>query len=119
MALAVNELTFKQEVLSSALPVVVNIWAPWCGVCRMITPMLSDLQNDRNGQIKLVSLNADENLRLTSSYRISTLPTVMLFDQGKLLCRLDQFKSRDDLQRASADLETALKGIMLRYSYSA
>ncbi|MCU0523976.1 MAG: thioredoxin domain-containing protein [Elainella sp. Prado103] len=119
MALAVNELTFKQEVLGSTSPVLVNIWAPWCGVCRMINPMLTDLQAAWHGQVKLVSINADDNLRLTSSYRISTLPTVMLFDQGKLLCRLDQFKNRDDFQRACADLETALQGVMLHYSYSA
>ena len=119
MTLAVNELAFKQEVLGSATPVLVNFWAPWCGVCRMINPMLAELQAEWKGQIKLVSINADENLRLASAHKLSTLPTVMLFDQGKLICRLDQFNNRDDFYRASADLQTALKGIMLNYSYSA
>lgn len=119
MALAVNELTFKQEVLGSTTPVLVNFWAPWCGVCRMVNPMLAELQAEWRGQIKLVSVNADENLRLASCYKLTTLPTVLLIDQGNLLCRLDQFKGRDDFHRAAADLQTALERIMLRYSYSA
>jgi thioredoxin 1 len=119
MALAVNELTFKQEVLGSATPVLVNFWAPWCGVCRMVNPMLSELQAEWGGQIKLVSVNADENLRLSSIHKLTTLPTVMLFDQGKVICRLDQFKGRDDFRRAAADLETSLKQLVLSYSYSA
>lgn len=119
MALAVNELTFKQEVLGSATPVLVNFWAPWCGVCRLVNPMLVELQTERRGEIKLVSINADENLRLASRYKLTTLPTVMLFDQGNLICRLDQFKGRDDFRRAAVDLQTVLDRTMLHYSYSA
>lgn len=85
----------------------------------MITPMLAELQAEWKGQIKLVSVNADENLKLASTYKLSTLPTVMLFDQGKLICRLDQFNNRDDFRRAGADLQTALESITLNYSYSA
>lgn len=119
MALAVNELTFRQEVLSSATPVLVNFWAPWCGVCRMVNPMLAELQAEWGAQIKLVSINADENLRLASTHKLANLPTVMLFDQGKVICRLDQFKGRDDFHRAAADLATSLNQLMLSYSYSA
>ncbi|NJO77125.1 MAG: thioredoxin [Cyanobacteria bacterium RM1_2_2] len=119
MALAVNELTFKQEVLGSATPVLVNFWAPWCGVCRMVNPMLTEIQSEWNGQIKLVSVNADENLRLASLHKLTTLPTVILFERGQVLCRLEQFKGRDDFRHASADLQKSLEQIMLRYSYSA
>lgn len=119
MALAVNELTFRQEVLGSATPVLVNFWAPWCGVCRLVNPMLAEIQSEWNGQIKLVSVNADENLRLASVHKLTTLPTVMLFEQGKVLCRLEQFKGREDFHHASIDLQKSLKQIMLRYSYSA
>ena len=119
MALAVNELTFKQEVLGSATPVLVNFWAPWCGVCRLVNPMLAEIQSEWKGQIKLVSVNADENLRLASFHRLTTLPTVMLFEQGRVLCRLDQFRGREDFRHASVDLQKTLKQIMLRCSYSA
>lgn len=119
MALAVNELTFKQEVLNSSAPVLVGFWAPWCGVCRLVNPMLSELQAGWSGQIKLVSINADENLKLASLHRLTTLPTVMLFDQGTVLCRLEQFKGRDDFRKATVDLQTVLEQVMMRYSYSA
>lgn len=85
----------------------------------MVNPMLTEIQSEWKGQIKLVSVNADENLRLASVHRLTTLPTVMLFEQGEVLCRLDQFKGRDDFRHASVDLQKALKQIMLRYSYSA
>jgi thioredoxin 1 len=119
MALAVNELTFKQEVIGSSVPVVVNFWAPWCGVCRLVNPMLTEVQSEWGGHIKLVSINADENLKLASTHRLTTLPTLLLFDQGQLLYRAEQFKGRDDLRHAMTDLRTRLDQIMLRYSYSA
>jgi thioredoxin 1 len=118
MALAVNELTFKQEVLGSSLPVIVNFWAPWCGVCCLVNPVLSELQAEWNDQIKLVSVNADENLWLASTHKLITLPTVMLFDQGRLLCRLEEFKGRDDFRQARLELQSALEQVMLRYRYS-
>lgn len=85
----------------------------------MVNPMLSELQAQWGGEIKLVSVNADENLKLANTHRLATLPTVLLFDQGKVICRLDQFKGRDDFRLAAADLETSLKELMLSYSYSA
>lgn len=119
MALAVNQLTFRQEVIESAIPVLVSFWAPWCGVCRLVNPMLSEIQAEWGDQIKLVSINADENLRLASTHRITTLPTVLLFDRGAVLCRLDQFSERNDFRRATVDLQTMLKQTIQPYSYSA
>jgi thioredoxin 1 len=119
MALAVNQLTFNREVIDSAIPVLVGFWAPWCGVCRLVNPMLGDLKAEWGDQIKLVSINADENLRLTNRYRITTLPTVILFDRGQLLCRFEQFRGRDDFRHASLDLATLLQQLAQPYSYSA
>jgi len=119
MTLAVNQLTFRSEVLESSKPVLVSFWAPWCGVCRFTQPMLADLQAEWGDQIKLVNINADENLALASSYRITTLPTLILFDQGESLCRQEQFRGRDDFRRAAAELQTMLKQVNLSYSYSA
>lgn len=119
MVLTVSEATFTEEVLQSDMPVLVNFWAPWCGVCRLINPMLNTLQSECGVRVKLVSVNADENLRLANTYRLTTLPTVILFDGGGVSYRLDGFRTRDDLRIASKDLKLALETLVMSYSYPA
>ena len=120
MTLTVNQLSFKQEVLVSSTPVLVNFWAPWCGVCRLVSPMLLEIQAEWGERLKIVDINADENLRLSSSYRLTTLPTVLLFDQGSLLHRVDQLSNRNDFQKAAKELQRALETLSIsKYSYSA
>lgn len=94
----ISEQAFRTEVLESKTPVLVHFWAPWCGICRLIEPCLNQLSSEWGSQLKLVSVNADENLRLSSSYRISTLPTVLLFFGGKLVYRLDCYQKREELR---------------------
>lgn len=118
MSLVVNQTTFNQEVLKSATPVLVNFWAPWCGVCRLVSPMLAELHAKWNGSIKLVDVNADENLKLANAYRLTNLPTVLLFDQGNICCRIDHFHNREDLRVAAADLQATLEAVMASYSCS-
>lgn len=118
MALTVNQLTFKQEVLGASMPVLVNFWAPWCGICRLVEPMLSKMQTEWGGQLKCVSVNADENLKLANAYKLKTLPTVLLFHQGDILCRLDHFRSKDDFQTAAIELQTVLETARPHYRYS-
>jgi thioredoxin 1 len=98
--LAVNERDFAREVLDSYRPVLVNFWAPWCGVCKLITPSLLKLQAKTDGQIKLVSINADENLRLANTYRLKNLPTLLLFDRGNLIQRIEGFYGREELEHS-------------------
>ena len=119
MTLAVNQLTFRPEVLESSRPVLVSFWAPWCGVCRLTQPILSDLQAVWGDQIKLVEINADENLNLAILYQIKTLPTLILFERGESLSRLDQFKGRDDFRQAGIELQTTLSQVMIAHSCSA
>jgi thioredoxin 1 len=118
MVLAVSQETFKEEVLNASTPVLVNFWAPWCGLCRLINPMLIKCQSECGTEVKLVSINADENLKLANAYRLTTLPTVIVFAGGKVLHRLDKFRSRDDLRVAAADLQMTLDAIT-SYSYTA
>ncbi|WP_309229709.1 thioredoxin family protein [Oscillatoria sp. FACHB-1407] len=114
-----NEKTFTKEVLGSPIPVLVNFWAPWCGLCYVVNPLLLKIQEDWGDRVKLVSVNADENFKLSNTYRLTTLPTVMLFKGGTVHQRLDKFHSREDLRLASETLAAALEDLKIQYSYSA
>jgi thioredoxin 1 len=98
--ISVNQQTFAKEVLKAQKPVIVNFWAPWCGLCSLINPILLKFQSpDQEHFVKLVSINADENLQLSNTYRLKNLPTLLVFVQGDIIQRLDSFQSREDLHR--------------------
>ncbi|NEP04043.1 MULTISPECIES: co-chaperone YbbN [Okeania] len=99
MLLSINEKTFKKEVLDASNPVLVNFWAPWCGLCKMIVPQLIQFQSEWNGHLKLVGVNADESLKLASKYQLRTLPTLILFENGQVVNRVDHFQVREDFLR--------------------
>ena len=109
MVLSVSERTFTQEVLESPIPVLVNFWAPWCGLCRNIQPLIAQFETSCNEQIKLVGINADENFKLSNTYRLTTLPTLILIEDAEVRERFDSFRGRDELRLA---LE------LIRISYS-
>lgn len=89
--------SFQQEVLESAEPVLVHFGAPWCGPCRMIEPLLSRFQAEFGSSLKLIGINADENLKLASHYQIKTLPTLLFFEGGKVLHRMEGMYKREVL----------------------
>ena len=102
--LSVNERTFEKEVLESPVPVLVNFWAPWCGLCRVLNPLLAQLQAESGDQIKLVEINPDKSLKLANNYQITSLPTLLVFENGKIHHRFDAFKGREDLRLAIQNL---------------
>lgn len=104
MLFSVNEQTFESEVLTSSQPVLVHFWAPWCGFCHMINPVLLKLESEIERPIKLVSINADDNFKLATFYRLKNLPTLMLFERGSLVERIDHFSHREGLEKTIANL---------------
>ena len=80
---AVTDATFKDEVLDSAGPVLVDFWAPWCGPCRMVAPVVGEIAEQFEGQVKVVKLNTDENPIIASQYGIRSIPTLMIFKEGQ------------------------------------
>lgn len=79
----VTDSTFKDEVLESDVPVLVDFWAPWCGPCRMVAPVVEEIADQFEGQIKVLKLNTDENPNIASQYGIRSIPTLMIFKGGQ------------------------------------
>lgn len=107
--LLVTERTFTQEVLESEVPVLVNFEAHWCGLCKIIHPLLFQFQVQCGKEMKLVTINADQNFKLSNTYQLKTLPTLLLIEKGTVKQRLEGFRGKNDLH-------TALDGI--KHSYN-
>lgn len=82
-AAAVTDASFEQDVLKSDLPVLIDFWAPWCGPCRMVAPIVDEIATEFEGKIKVFKLNTDENPNVASQYGIRSIPTLMLFKDGQ------------------------------------
>ena len=82
-AAAVTDASFDQDVLQCDVPVLVDFWAPWCGPCRMVAPIVDEIAKEVEGRIKVVKLNTDENPNVASQYGIRSIPTLMVFKGGQ------------------------------------
>jgi thioredoxin 1 len=108
MAGTVNEVTdndFHAEVLESDTPVLVDFWAPWCGPCRMVAPVVEEIAKERAGDLKVVKLNIDENQNTAIAYDVMSIPTLILFNHGQVAKKVIGAYPKRKLE---AELEPAL-----------
>lgn len=81
----VTDSTFEQEVLNSELPVLIDFWAPWCGPCKMVAPVVEEVATQYDGQVKVFKLDTDQNPQIAKQYSIRSIPTLMIFKGGQLV----------------------------------
>jgi thioredoxin 1 len=100
-----SDATFEADVLTNDTPVLVDFWAPWCGPCRMVAPVVEELAEDYEGKVKFVKLNTDENPQVSAKYGIRSIPTLLIFKNGEAVGQVVGFRPKSDLAK---HLDTAL-----------
>ena len=103
---AIDDANFAEVVLQAKTPVLVDFWAPWCGPCRMVAPVVDELAEEYEGRVSFGKVNVDENSKIASQYGIMSIPTLILFKDGKPVSNIIGFRPKDELKQ---NLEAALE----------
>jgi thioredoxin 1 len=106
-ALEFTDSNFQSEVLESTVPVLVDFWAPWCGPCRMIGPVIEELSAENAGSFKVGKVNVDDNNRLAMTYNVASIPTIMIFSGGRLVQQMMGVQPKARLQQALDEAKSA------------
>jgi thioredoxin 1 len=99
-ALEFTDDNFQSDVLGSAVPVLVDFWAPWCSPCRMIGPVIEELAAENAGSFKVGKVNVDDNSKLAMTYNVASIPTIMIFSGGRLVQQFMGVQPKAKLQQA-------------------
>ncbi len=97
--IAVTDADFDTEVIKSEMPVLVDFWAPWCGPCRMVAPVVDELSDEYDGKVKFVKLNTDDNVKTASQFGIRSIPTLLVFKGGEVAGQIVGFRPKSDLKK--------------------
>jgi len=100
----VDESTFQSEVLESDIPVLVDFWAPWCGPCQMVAPMLEAVAEKMGDKLKVVRMNTDENMNTAQNYEIMAIPSLLVFKKGEVVERIVGVKPQPQLEAQLHDV---------------
>ena len=96
---AISDAEFEQEVLKSGLPVLVDFWAPWCGPCKAMTPIMEELEKEYDGKVRLVKMNVDENPEVPGKFSVMSIPTFIVFKDGKVATQFVGARSKGDMKK--------------------
>lgn len=95
----VTDATWQNDILNSTNPVLVDFWAPWCGPCRMVAPIVEELAGEYEGQVNFYKLNTDENPRVSAQYGIRSIPTLLVFKGGEAVGQIVGFRPKSELKK--------------------
>lgn len=98
-----TDANFQREVLDSEVPTIVDFWAPWCGPCRQIAPVLEELAAQYKGKVKVAKVNVDQNRQVAGSYQVQSIPTLIAVKDGKVVSRQVGFSGKQGLEKMFND----------------